>query len=48
MKAYCVVYTVCGIHYRFRCYAENRRAARRACKEAMLITSKDIVEVYEE
>ncbi len=48
MKRYCVVYKVCGIHYRFRCYAKNKTVARKECKEAMLLSCKDIVEVYEE
>lgn len=48
MRRYCVVYTVYGIHYRFRGYYNNKREARKDCRLAMGITAKDIVEVYEE
>lgn len=48
MKRYCVVYMVYGTHYRFRGYYSNKREARRDCREAMGISNRDIVEIYEE
>ena len=48
MKRYCVVYIVCGIHYRYRCYATSKRDAKRMCKEDLNLSYKDIDEVYEE
>ena len=48
MKRYCVVYLVEGIHYRYRCYAKNKQAAKMMCKEEMLVSIKDIVDIYEE
>lgn len=48
MKFYCVVYLVDGIHYRYRCYAKNKKEARKMCTKDMLVKRKDIVEVYEE
>ncbi len=48
MKCYCVVYTVYGIYYRYRCYVLNKREARKLCMEMMGCSKKDIVEVYEE
>ena len=33
MKFYCVVYVIDGIHYRYRCYASNKREARKMCVE---------------
>lgn len=48
MKRYCVVYMVCGMHYRFRGYYSNKREARRDCREATGISNRDIVEIYEE
>ena len=47
-RFYVVVYLVCGIHYRFRCYANGKREARRECKGALGIKESDIVEVYTE
>lgn len=46
MKIYCVVYLVCGIHYRFRCSANNARDAKKQCIECMGCNRKDIVEAY--
>lgn len=48
MKFYCVVYVIDGIHYRYRCYASNKREARKMCAEDMLVRRKDIVDIYEE
>ena len=48
MKFYCVVYVIDGIHYRYRCYASNKREARKMCVEDMLVKRKDIVDIYEE
>lgn len=45
---YCVVYLVCGVHYRYRCKARNKQNARKMCKETIGIEYKDIVEVYRE
>lgn len=47
-KDYCVVYVVCGIHYRFRVCAENKKQARKRCHDAMGVRYADITEVYEE
>lgn len=49
MKCYVVVYLSPGrIHYRYRCRANNKRAARKLCREVMGISDRDIVEVEEE
>ena len=48
VRDYCVVYVVCGIHYRYRCCADNKRQARRECHEAMGVKYADIVDCYEE
>lgn len=48
MKRYVVVYMVCGIHYRYRCSAKNKREAEKSCIEMMGVTKKDIKETYEE
>lgn len=49
MKRYVVVYLVAsGMHYRFRCYADNKRQAKKYCREAMGVSSNDITDVYEE
>lgn len=46
MKRYVVVYVVCGTHYRYRCYAENARQAKRFCRDNMGVGKHDIVETY--
>ncbi len=48
MKKYVVVYIVNGIHYRYRCYAKNKRDAENACIEMMGVAKKNIRETYEE
>ena len=49
MKFYCVVYlSEGGMHYRYRCYAENKREARKLCRASLGIANKNIVEIYEE
>lgn len=48
MKNYCVVYLVCGTHYRYRCSAKNVREAKRQCINCMGCDKQDIVEVYTE
>lgn len=49
MKLYCVVYlSPGGMHYRYRCSAKNKRAARKMCRDCMGVTDKEIVEVEEE
>lgn len=48
MKLYCVVYLVCGTHYRYRCSAQNKKEARKMCHDAMGCRYKDIVDIYEE
>lgn len=49
MKFYCVVYlSEGGMHYRYRCYAKNKREVRKLCRESMGIANKNIVEIYEE
>lgn len=49
MKAYCVVYlSPGGMHYRYRCYAANRREARKMCRVCMGISDRKIVSVEEE
>ena len=48
-RFYVVVYlSAGGMHYRFRCYANGKREARRECKGALGIKETDIVEVYVE
>jgi len=47
MKCYCVVYMVCGTHYRYRCSAENKRDARKMCREYMGVSNSKIVSVEE-
>lgn len=46
MKIYCVVYTICGTHYRYRCQARNAREAKKYCRECMGCKNGDIVEAY--
>ena len=47
MRIYCVVYlSPDGIHYRYRCTANNKAAARKICKKALGIANEDIVEIY--
>lgn len=49
MKFYVVVYlSDGGIHYRFRCSAQNKREAKRMCKEYLGIEQSDITDCYEE
>lgn len=48
MKNYCVVYTLYGIHYRFRGTYSNKWEARKDCREKMGIKNANIIEVYEE
>ena len=48
-KKYCVVYlSPGGMHYRYRCTANNKRSAKKMCREALGVSSADIIEVYEE
>lgn len=48
-KRYCITYlSPGGIHYHFRCYAENKREARKECRVGLGIKNKDIVEIREE
>lgn len=48
-KEYCVVYlSAGGIHYRFRCCAENKRQARRYCHDFTGVRYADITDCYEE
>ena len=48
MKNYCVVYkNSFGIHYRFRCSAENKWEARRRCRDYIGIKNSNIVSVEE-
>lgn len=47
MISYTVVYlSPGGMHYRYRCYAPNKKEAKRMCHDAMGIRYKDIVDVY--
>ena len=49
MELYVVVYlSEGGMHYRYRCAARNKREAKRMCREALGIKSKDIIEAYTE
>ena len=49
MKRYCVVYlSPGGMHYRYRCTAENKRQARRMCRQAMGLSDREIVNVEAE
>lgn len=49
MKRYCVVYlSPGGMHNRYRCTAENKRQARRICRQAMGLSDREIVSVEEE
>lgn len=49
LKNYCVVYlSNGGMHYRFRCVTENKREAKRICRELLGVSNKDITDVYEE
>lgn len=48
-KEYCVVYlSAGGMHYRFKCCAENKRQARRYCHDCMGVRYADITDCYEE
>lgn len=47
MKFYCVVYMICGMTYRYRCSARNKRDAIKQCRENMPAFDK-IIEVYNE
>ena len=48
-KRYCITYlSPGGIHYHFRCYAENKKEARKECRTGLGIKNKDIVEIREE
>ena len=45
MLSYCVVYlSPGGMHYRYRCYAPNKKEAKRMCHDAMGVRYKDIVD----
>ena len=48
MNTYCVVYMVCGTHYRYRCNANNKREARKFCAEHMGVKYSDIVLIEKE
>lgn len=49
MKNYIVVYlSAGGMHYNFRCYANNKREAKRECRECMGVSNEDITDVYED
>lgn len=48
MKRFCVVYIYCGVHYRYRCNAENEAEAKKLCKKHMGITTKDILYIERE
>lgn len=49
MKSYTVVYlSEGGVHYRFRCSAQNKREAKKICKENLGIRQSDITDCYEE
>lgn len=49
MKKYCVVYlSLGGMHYRFRCMADNKKEARKECHNALGVKYKDITDCYEE
>lgn len=47
-KLYCVVYTVCGTFYRYRCFANNAREAKRECHIFAQVPYRNIVEAYKE
>lgn len=47
IKSYCVIYMVDGLTYRYRCFAKNKRDAKKQCKDNMPAFDK-IIEVYEE
>ncbi|MEE3344370.1 MAG: hypothetical protein VZS44_09790 [Bacilli bacterium] len=45
-KRYCVVYlSEGGMHYRYRCYAKNKREAKKACVNSLGVPYANIVEV---
>lgn len=47
MKRYCVVYLSSGgMHYRYRCYADSKKEAKRLCKESLGISYSNIVDIY--
>ena len=49
MKEYVVVYlSPGGMHYRYRCSAQNKKEARKMCHNAMGVRYKDITDIYEE
>lgn len=49
MKEYVVVYlSAGGIHYRFRCCANNKRDARKECHLCLGVKYSDITDCYEE
>lgn len=45
---YCVVYTVCGTFYRYRCYCHNAREAKKECQLFAQVPYREIVEAYRE
>ena len=46
-RAYIVVYlSAGGMHYRFRCYANNKQEARKECHGALGVKYRDITDVY--
>ncbi len=49
MKLYCVVYlSPGGMHYRYRCSAQNKTQAKAMCRRSMGVSNEDIVDVYRE
>lgn len=49
MELYVVVYlSEGGMHYRYRCTARNKSEAKKMCREALGVKSKNIVEAYKE
>ena len=44
---YCVVYKVCGMHYRYRCVTSSKQKAKSLCKKIMG-KEVEIIEIYTE
>ena len=49
MRHYCITYlSEGGMHYQYRCYARNKKEAKKQCCEFLGISSDKIVDVVEE
>lgn len=46
-KHYLVTYFNGAMHYHFRCYAADKKEARKMCKDALGVSDDDITDVEE-